>query len=139
VNTALSFSLCLLFAFAFGCGPTKESIKEELRLEAEAKAELAQEFVADARVAAAKDYLMQIRMTIRLYQRDTGSFPQSLNDLWKKPAAVEKWSGPYFESALQNDPWRNAYSITIDGDKFTLRSLGPDGVQSGDDILVSGP
>jgi general secretion pathway protein G len=45
-------------------------------------------------------------------------------------------SGGYIER-LPQDPWGTAYFYQSDGNSYVLKSFGPDGVESADDIDAS--
>lgn len=80
------------------------------------------------------------------YRLDVGNYPsteEGLNALVKAPAGKEKkWKGPYLEaSTVPLDPWDNPYKYRFPGTKnvnaargYDVWSLGPDGVESADDI-----
>ncbi|MGC6424119.1 MAG: type II secretion system major pseudopilin GspG [Lentimonas sp.] len=89
-----------------------------------------------------------VKQTLKLglapYKLDLGNYPtteQGLNALIKAPSGKEaKWKGPYLEE-LPMDPWDNAYQYRFPGSKningakgYDVWSLGPDGVESADDI-----
>jgi len=78
------------------------------------------------------------------YKLDMGSYPsteQGLQALVKPPSEnANRWRGPYIKS-LPEDPWGNPYQYRYPGSKningprgYDVWSLGPDGVESGDDI-----
>ncbi len=98
-----------------------------------------------ARVAIAKtDISSNIATGLDLYELDNGTYPsteQGLNALIEKPSsspAPVNWNGPYIRREPK-DPWGNLYKYSFPptnntkGD-YDLYSLGPDGVESGDDI-----
>lgn len=80
------------------------------------------------------------------YRIDIGNFPSSeegLSALVKAPAGKEaKWKGPYLETTeIPLDPWNQPYKYRFPGSKnvngargYDVWSLGPDGVESADDI-----
>lgn len=80
------------------------------------------------------------------YKLDVGNYPsneEGLNALVKAPAGKEgKWKGPYLEAReIPLDPWDNPYKYKFPGSKnvngtrgYDVWSLGPDGVESEDDI-----
>lgn len=89
-----------------------------------------------------------VKQTVKLgvvpYKLDMGNYPSTelgLNALIKAPAGKEgNWKGPYLEE-LPMDPWENAYKYRFPGSKningtkgYDVWSLGPDGVESADDI-----
>ena len=94
------------------------------------------------RVKAQAD-IAQIKSALDRYYLDAGSYPttdQGLNALvtaptnGRVPANYE--SGGYIER-LPKDPWGTPYFYQSDGNAYVLKSFGPDGVESGDDIDAS--
>ncbi len=87
-----------------------------------------------------------LKTALTPYRLDVGNYPsteEGLNALVKAPAGKEvKWKGPYIEaSEVPKDPWDNAYKYRFPGAKnvngprgYDVWSLGPDGVESADDI-----
>lgn len=78
------------------------------------------------------------------YKLDLGNYPtteEGLAALMQPPAGKEnRWNGPYLEE-IPLDPWQNAYQYRFPGSKningargYDVWSLGPDGVESADDI-----
>lgn len=88
---------------------------------------------------AAKASLSAISMALSLYEIDNGSYPSSLQGLLSAPGNAPHWDGPYLEDPeVPLDPWTNPFRYTYPssrGPKFyDLKSMGPDGVESADDI-----
>jgi len=84
------------------------------------------------------------KIALTAYKLDVGNFPstqEGLQALIKAPAGKEtRWKAPYLED-LPTDPWQNPYQYKFPGSKningprgYDIWSLGPDGVESGDDI-----
>jgi general secretion pathway protein G len=71
------------------------------------------------------------------YKWDCGEYPAESNGLSALIFKYDnpKWNGPYV-SFLRSDPWRRPYLYRLQGTGFVLKSLGPDGVESPDDIQV---
>ena len=74
------------------------------------------------------------------YRIDNGRYPnteEGLQALMTAPSGAKNWRGPYLES-LPTDPWGAEYQYRSPGRKNTdgidIYSLGPDGVESDDDI-----
>jgi len=90
-----------------------------------------------ARVACAKaDVMSNIPMGLDLYELDNGNYPDSLQALIACPGGVNNWNGPYVKRKLV-DPWGNGYQYkypSSHGKDYDLYSLGPDGIESNDDI-----
>ena len=84
-----------------------------------------------ARVNTARSDIGSISTSITAYNMGEGKYPRSLDEL-------TSGDDPYIEGSLPNDPWGNPYQYNYPGThkpfKFDLKSLGPDGVASGDDI-----
>ncbi len=87
-----------------------------------------------------------LKTALTPYRLDVGNYPstaEGLKALVKAPAGKEKkWKGPYIEaSEVPKDPWDNPYNYRFPGSKnvngtrgYDVWSLGPDGVESADDI-----
>lgn len=85
-----------------------------------------------------------VKAPLQAYRLDVGNFPNSeegIAALIKAPSGKDaRWKGPYIEE-LPLDPWGNAYKYRFPGTKninaangYDIWSLGPDGVESADDI-----
>ena len=82
-------------------------------------------------------------MALKLYEVDNGRYPtseQGLASLLSKPTAPpvpRNWKGPYLEQEPL-DPWQKSYAYRYPGSHppkdYDLFSLGPDGVESEDDV-----
>ena len=94
--------------------------------------------VEQARVARAEADVANVAIALRLYEVDIGRYPPSLDGLLQAPAQAPNWRGPYLEQGLPKDPWGNDYRYLFPGTRnphaFDLWTLGPDGVESDDDI-----
>ena len=95
--------------------------------------------VRQSQVSAAKAGIENISTALRLYELDMGQFPSALSGLVQNPGGgTGSWRGPYLEKGMPKDPWGNDYVYSSPGNNntgsFDLKSLGPDGVDSGDDI-----
>jgi general secretion pathway protein G len=95
------------------------------------------------RSIAASDIKGNLSLAIKLYEVDNGRYPsseQGLSALIKKPTSPpspKNWKGPYIEQEPL-DPWGKEYVYRYPGAHpprdYDLYSLGPDGVESDDDI-----
>lgn len=91
----------------------------------------------DARQDAARIQIKQLSGALDFYRLDVGSYPadDGLNALVEEPPSVERWNGPYIQSAESLiDPWGRPYEYRYPGDNgdFDLYSLGADGAIGGD-------
>ena len=95
------------------------------------------------RSVAEADIKGNVSLALKLYEVDNGRFPtteQGLKALLEKPTSPpspKNWKGPYLEQEPL-DPWKRTYVYQYPGTHpprdYDLSSLGPDGVQSDDDI-----
>ncbi|MGC1677277.1 MAG: type II secretion system major pseudopilin GspG [Candidatus Binataceae bacterium] len=97
--------------------------------------------VADrAKTTKAQADIQELKQALDRYYLDNGSYPttdQGLNALVTPPSTGRQASnyeqGGYIEK-LPADPWGNQYFYQSDGNTYALKSFGPDGTQSADDI-----
>jgi len=91
-----------------------------------------------AEIAAARADIANIATALSLYELDNGDYPASLQALVQNPGGAQNWNGPYLQKGLPKDPWGNDYVYNYPGvhnpQGYDLKSLGPDGVESDDDI-----
>ena len=98
------------------------------------------------RAAARADIEANLGAALDLYEMDNGSYPttaQGLAALIKEPTSVprpERWNGPYLKKKRSTtDPWGRNYVYVSPGvhnvEHYDLFSLGPDGVESEDDVM----
>lgn len=93
--------------------------------------------------ACRADIKGNLSMALRLYEVDNGKYPtsqQGLQALIEKsgtPPVPRNWKGPYIESQPL-DPWGAPYHYAYPGSHppkdYDIWSLGPDGIESGDDV-----
>jgi general secretion pathway protein G len=94
-------------------------------------------YLSESRVKAASLQIKGLSGALDLYHLDIGRYPNStegLQALIEKPAAAERWNGPYLKAnMLPADPWGRAYIYRSPGKHgaFDIVSLGPAG-QDGD-------
>lgn len=104
-------------------------------------------FQSQANVSKATLQLQDIKTQLMFYRQTMGQYPKSseggLERLIKAPQPKGSWGGPYVDEKQLLDPWRNEIkymSPPAPQDKaygaFTLKSFGPDGEESEDDITV---
>jgi general secretion pathway protein G len=91
-----------------------------------------------AEITKARAELESIGTALSLFETDLGEFPKSLQELVSSPGS-DRWNGPYLQKGMPMDPWRRSYIYACPGQHNTrtydLSSLGPDGVESSDDIV----
>jgi len=97
------------------------------------------------RAAAVTDIEVNLSTALDLYELDNGRYPTTdhgLSALLDEPTASpapKNWNGPYLKKKkIPKDPWGQPYVYVSPGthntDDYDLSSLGPDGVESDDDI-----
>jgi len=75
---------------------------------------------------------------LKLYRLDVGDYPsedEGLQALLLAPEGVDGWNGPYMpKSEIAMDPWKRPYLYTVsdDGARVTVTSLGKDGKTGGE-------
>jgi len=97
------------------------------------------------KTAARTDIESNLSTALDLYKIDASQYPtteQGLIALLTPPSVAPvpvQWNGPYLKKkVLPKDPWGHDYVYVSPGthntDSYDLSSLGPDGVESDDDI-----
>lgn len=91
-------------------------------------------YLERSRRSSTESNLRALESAILLYQVDTGTYPQRLSDLIKKPnveQVAKKWNGPYLkQKEIPTDGWSNRfeYKQTPQAEhKYSLLSYGPNG------------
>jgi tetratricopeptide (TPR) repeat protein len=108
--------------------PARWAARRE-KAEAEAKA------AVDGKVRDARLTLAYIRKGIDRYVRDLGAPPPSLRALVENPKPDDdRWSGPYVLE-LGTDPWGTPWHYKALGEKYELKSFGPDSEEGGGDDI----
>lgn len=92
-------------------------------------------------VKTARAQINALEKALDQYRLDTGRYPtseQGLAALNTAPAGESRWSGPYLQKAVPNDPWGRPYLYKSPGDHgdFDLSSFGKDGQAGGSDENV---
>jgi hypothetical protein len=86
--------------------------------------------------SAATDELSIIAKALAEFRRERGHFVVSD----KESVLVDHLSPKYLTRVIRVDPWHRPYHYDGQQDRYSLRSLGPDGKpNTPDDIVVSGP
>jgi Type II secretion system (T2SS), protein G len=86
--------------------------------------------------SAATEDLSTIAKALVDFRRERGSFIVSDNE----SVLIDHLSPRYLTRVILVDPWHRPYQYEGQQDRFSLRSLGPDGqANTPDDIVVSGP
>lgn len=68
-----------------------------------------------ARYNLAKAQVQTMAEKVQSYQMDTGTLPNSLEDLVRQPGNASGWLGPYAKQADLKDPWGTPYEYRVPG------------------------
>ena len=93
----------------------------------------------DARIAAAKTDIANIKTCLGMFENDNGRYPTSeegLAALVQAPGNLaSSWKGPYMEGGVPQDPWKHPYQYRCPGSHnpngYDLFSQGKDGKTEG--------
>lgn len=90
---------------------------------------------SEAKVARAQ--IEGLSKALDLYRLEIGRYPsseQGLQALVSAPSDEARWSGPYLQKKVPDDPWGHAYIYRYPGEngEYDLLSLGKDGQPGGD-------
>ncbi len=87
-----------------------------------------------AKANLAKSQVSTMAGKIEQFEMDTGSLPNSLDDLVTQPGNASGWLGPYAKAAELKDPWGHPIEYRVPGEAgpFDLVILGKDGQAGGD-------
>ncbi|MDT8320359.1 MAG: type II secretion system major pseudopilin GspG [Xanthomonadales bacterium] len=88
-----------------------------------------------AKVKAAASQVSRLSMAVESFYLDTGTTPDSLEQLVEEPGSVAGWNGPYVKPSSLKDPWGREYEYRYPGDhgEFDIVSFGADGQPGGED------
>jgi type II secretion system protein G len=128
--------LLVVLLFLFGCAGKREFLK---KTEPENKGKFDELRRKDEITLAKEDITFYIPEALDRYRLDNGFYPtmvEGLDALINEPPTATNWKGPYLLS-YPRDPWGRDYRYIYPGKhgfEYDLYSLGPDGVESEDDI-----
>ncbi|HEY0365223.1 MAG TPA: type II secretion system protein GspG [Pyrinomonadaceae bacterium] len=92
--------------------------------------------IEQAKRSAAIDELSTIAQALGDFRRERGSFVVSDSE----SVLIDHLSPRYLTRVIRVDPWHRPYQYDGQPDRYSLRSLGPDGKRdTQDDVVVSGP
>ncbi len=99
--------------------------------------------LAKGKEQIAKIQIKELEGALQLFSFDVGRYPntsEGLEALIRNPGNVDSWKSSYLNKAeLPKDPWGKPYVYRSPGQHgdFDLLSYGPDGVEGGEDDVVS--
>jgi general secretion pathway protein G len=84
-----------------------------------------------ARVETAKLSLAETSKALQAFNLDCGRYPESLEFLTKPDPSCGNWGPDPYAKKTPKDPWSSDLVYSVDGNSFTLKSLGADKKQGG--------
>lgn len=95
--------------------------------------------VEPAREKTTRAQLAQLRGQVDLFRLDHARLPERLDDLWRRPSYVDPrlWPAGGYLAEKVADAWGRDFELVAPGSEgrpFEIRSLGADGLPSGDDL-----
>src|ERR1700752_809090 len=92
--------------------------------------------IDEVKRSAASEDLSTIAKALGDFRRDRGSFVVSD----KESVLIDHLSPRYLTRVIRVDPWPRPYQYDGQQDRYSLRSVGPDGkANTPDDVVVAGP
>lgn len=89
----------------------------------------------DAKHVKAESEITVLKSAIETYRLKIGEYPPNLDALRNQPSGVDKWTEPFIDRAIINDPWGNPYGYLVPGEKnkqsYDLYTYGKDGKEGG--------
>lgn len=85
-----------------------------------------------SKVSNTKIAITQMVNALNLYYTDCGKYPSSIEGLTKADPDCSNWGPePYLKKPLK-DAWNRDFIYSIEGNAYTIKSLGKDGREGGD-------
>lgn len=87
-----------------------------------------------AKVKEARIQISEIGKSLDLYLTDCGTYPtseQGLKALVEQPADCKNWGPDPYIKRVPTDPWGSPFIYEIQGNSYTLKSLGGDKREGG--------
>jgi general secretion pathway protein G len=90
-----------------------------------------------SQVKVARAQIEGLSKALDLYRLEVGHYPtteQGLAALVVAPAEETRWTGPYLQKAVPQDPWGRNYTYRYPGEnsEYDLLSMGKDGQPGGE-------
>lgn len=85
-----------------------------------------------ANVKETKLAMGQVINSLNLYYTDCGHYPKTLDGLLKADPECSNWGPEPYMKKTPVDAWKHEYIYGLDGNQFTLKSLGADGKEGGE-------
>lgn len=85
-----------------------------------------------AKVSQSKIAIGQVINALNLYYTDCGKYPSSLEGLAKADPECSNWGPEPYMKNTPKDAWNREFQYSLDGNQYTIKSLGADGREGGD-------
>jgi len=90
--------------------------------------------IEEAKITTAKQDIASLREAVKMFYRDNGRLPDTLEDLVVPPADLSSWKKCLDEDRVPNDPWGFEYKYEPgERREFLVYSLGADGEVGGEE------
>jgi general secretion pathway protein G len=76
----------------------------------------------------------QLRNALNLYYTDCMKYPTSLDGLIKTDSECSNWGPEPYLKKLPKDGWKRDFQYSVNGNEYTIISLGSDGREGGDGL-----
>lgn len=85
-----------------------------------------------AKVNESKIAIGQVINALNLYYTDCGKYPSSIEGLSKADPECSNWGPEPYMKKTPKDAWNREFTYSLDGNTYTVKSLGSDGREGGD-------
>ena len=85
-----------------------------------------------AKVNESKIAIGQVVNALNLYYTDCGKYPSSIEGLSKADPECSNWGPEPYMKKTPKDAWNREFTYSLDGNTYTVKSLGSDGREGGD-------
>ena len=68
---------------------------------------------------------------VNMYYNDCGKYPSSLETLKNPDSSCNSWEPGAYKKLKSTDPWGTEFQYSVDGNNYSLKSLGQDKAEGG--------
>lgn len=85
-----------------------------------------------SKVQETKIMIGQVTNALNMYYTDCGKYPNSLQGLVQADPDCSNWGPEAYLKKAPTDSWKRELQYSIDGNEYTITSLGSDGKEGGE-------
>ena len=85
-----------------------------------------------SRLQETKVMIGQVMNALNMYKIDCGNYPSSLQGLVQNDPNCSNWGPESYLKKTPVDAWKNEFQYSLDGNQYTIISLGADGKEGGE-------